>query len=63
MARPTNNDPVEIKRLLIWGVNGLIPMVNTVEEAELAYLNVVTNGIRGVAVSTCIKLWKIYRLF
>ena len=37
MARPTWNNPVEIKRLLDAGVSGLvIPMVNTVEEAELA---------------------------
>ena len=52
MARPTNNNPVEIKRLLDIGVNGLIiPMVNTVEEAELAVsaTRYPPLGIRGVA--------------
>ena len=52
MARPALNDPVEIKRLLDAGVSGLvIPMVNTVEEAELAVKSTKypPHGIRGVA--------------
>jgi 4-hydroxy-2-oxoheptanedioate aldolase len=52
MARPTWNNPVEIKRLLDAGVSGLvIPMVNTAEEAELAVKSTKypPHGIRGVA--------------
>ena len=55
VARPASNDAVEIKRLLDAGFfNILVPMVETVEEAEaaVAATRYPPQGIRGVSVST-----------
>ncbi|AXI45671.1 4-hydroxy-2-oxo-heptane-1,7-dioate aldolase [Sulfitobacter sp. SK012] len=52
IVRPDWNDPVKIKRLLDMGVPGLLlPMVESIEEAEaaVAATRYPPNGIRGVA--------------
>ncbi len=52
LARPDWNDPVEVKRLLDLGAQGLVfPMVQTVEEAEKAVASTryPPRGIRGVS--------------
>ncbi|MFK7993111.1 MAG: HpcH/HpaI aldolase/citrate lyase family protein [Granulosicoccus sp.] len=55
IVRPSWNDPVLVKRLLDIGAPGLLfPMIQTVEEAELAVASTryPPNGIRGVSGST-----------
>ena len=52
IVRPEWNDPVLVKRLLDMGANGLLfPMIQTVEEAELAVSSTryPPRGIRGVS--------------
>jgi 4-hydroxy-2-oxoheptanedioate aldolase len=55
LVRPSWNDPVEVKRLLDIGANGLVfPMVQSVAEAEaaVAATRYPPRGIRGFAGST-----------
>jgi len=52
LARPNLNDPVEVKRLLDMGAEGLVfPMIQTVEEAEKAVASTryPPRGVRGVS--------------
>ena len=52
LARPNWNDPVEVKRLLDMGAEGLVfPMIQTVEEAEKAVASTryPPRGVRGVS--------------